>query len=759
MLNSVKKIKQLITLTLASVMTFTLIGPVNIKAETSIKSVQTINSNQNTKKVKASNDKLSLQILATSDSHGRFLPYDYAINAPDTSGSLAQIYTAVKKFRSENPDNTIVVDDGDIIQDNSESLFLNGKGNPMIDAMNKIGYDTLTYGNHEFNYGVPTLQNVMKQFKGKTLCGNVYNKDGSRLAAPYAIVERSGVKVGIIGMVTPNITRWDSVNLSGYKVTNPVDETKNAIAELKKQNVNAIIAVEHMGETEEYNEPGSSVMDVLSECPEIDAFVAGHFHERIVGDYFYNKTVYTLSNGTVTATAMDGSTKTATMDDYNKAKANGTVIVEPNKWGKTLSQININFTKDSTGKYVIENKGNITTAAYDMSSKAGVIYGADPDLTAELQGYNKIAIDDANTPIGTLKGGDLSPKNEINGIGQAKLQPTAMIDLINKVQMYYGEEIAGHKIDVSAAAMFKDSQNVAEGPIKKCDTANIYEFDNTLYVLKITGAQLKKYMEWSASYYNTFKPGDLTVSFNPSIPGYNYDMFSGVKYNVDISKNPGHRIVNLTKMDGTPINDSDVLYMTVNNYRAGTQLLKAGPVYGANDSLPTLVGESDKTDGLGDGRIRDLIGSYIQNVKGGTITPECDNNWSIIGNNWDASQRELAVKYINNGSIPLAQYNSKAITWNDLQKAMSASGANSGGTQTGNSSGNATGSGTGNTSSNGTSTNGKAVTKSASTTLQKLPKTGSAVDTNLLVELGAVIAMLGVIMFIAAKKKKEEKAA
>jgi len=655
MLKCVKKIRQLITLTLALVMTISLTLSANAMAET--------------------NDKISLQILATSDSHGRFLPYDYAVNAPDTSGSLAQIYTAVKQLRSQNPNNTILVDDGDIIQDNSENLFVNGSSNPMIAAMNQMGYDTLTYGNHEFNYGVPALKSVMIQFKGTALCGNVYDKDGSRLAAPYTVVTRSGVKVGIIGMVTPNITRWDSANLSGYKVTSPVEETKNAIAELKKQNVNTIIAVEHMGETEEYNEPGSSVMDVLSQCPEIDAFVAGHFHDRIVGDYFYNKTIYTLNGGKVTATDMDGSTKAASMDDYNKAKANGTVIVEPNKWGKTLSQININLSKDSTGKYVIANKASdIATNAYDMSSKTGVNYNPDPDLTAALQTYHKTAIDDANTSIGTLKGGDLSPQNEINGIGQAKLQPTPMIDLINKVQMYYGEKIAGHKIDVSSAAMFKDSQNIAEGTIKKCDTANIYQFDNTLYVLKITGAQLKKYMEWSASYYNTFKQGDLTISFNKSIPGYNYDMFSGVKYNVDISKEPGNRIVNLTKMDGTAIGDSDELYMTVNNYRAGTQLLKAGPVYGANDSLPTFVGESDKTDGLGEGRVRDLIGTYIQNVKGGTITPDCDNNWSVIGYNWNSHERALAAKYINNGSIALAQYNSQAITWDDVKNAMNPNG-------------------------------------------------------------------------------------
>ncbi|MDO5516782.1 MAG: 5'-nucleotidase C-terminal domain-containing protein, partial [Clostridium sp.] len=261
-------------------------------------------------------------------------------------------------------------------------------------------------------------------------------------------------------------------------------------------------------------------------------------------------------------------------------------------------------------------------------------------------------------------------------IDEAKVKPTAMIDLINKVQMYYGEKIANHPIDVAGAAAFKDGANIEEGIIKKCDTANIYKFDNTLYTFKMTGAQLKKYMEWSVKYYNTYKDGDLTVAFNSSIPGYNYDMFTGVKYNVDISKEPGSRIVNLTKMDGTKINDSDELYLAINNYRASTQFLTHGEIFAEGEDLPVLLGKSEETAGLGEGRIRDLIGQYIQEVKGGVIEPECDDNWSIIGNNWDKSQRALAVKYINDGSITLSgvsgeqtSENSKAVTWDDLKAA------------------------------------------------------------------------------------------
>lgn len=610
----------------------------------------------------------TLQVLASADTHGRFVPYDYAVNAENKSGSLAQISTKVKELKAENP-NTIIVDAGDTIQDNSQTLFLDGSPNPMIVAMNEIGYDTWSLGNHEFNYGIDTLKNVMKQSKATPLCGNVYDKDGKRLADPYKIVEKSGIKVGIIGMVTPNITRWDAANLEGYKVTNPIEETKEAIKELKAKGVDTIIAVDHMSELEEYEKIGSGAIDILDECPEIDAFVTAHIHYTIAGDYYYNKKVYSEYKGNYTAS--DNKSKiNITKEDYDNAKKNGVVIVEPGKWAQNLSQINLDFKKNSDGKFELINTSSKNFSMRDVE--------ADKDLIEKLQPYNDKAIKDAETPIGKLVGGDLVPENEVKGIDQAKLQPTAMIDLINSVQMYYGEKISGHKIDVASAAAFKDGANILEGTIKKCDTANIYKFDNTLYVLKISGKKLKEYMEWSASFYNTYKDGDLTISFNRNTPGYNYDMFKGVDYKIDISKEPGNRIVDLTKSDGSAIKDSDYLYLACNNYRAQSQVA-SGNIFNDKDDLPVVVAKSESIDekmnlNLGEGRIRDLIASYIKDVKGGTIKPEYDNNWSIMGNNWNPIERKEAVSAINDGKISLEKYNSKSVTWDEVKKLLNSDG-------------------------------------------------------------------------------------
>lgn len=580
--------------------------------------------------VSAASKVIDIQILATSDTHGKFLPYEYAINSESKSGSMAQIASAVKELKKANP-NTIVVDAGDAIQDNSASLFLNDKIHPMVLAMNEIGYDTWTLGNHEFNYGIPTLDKVTSAFKGTILCGNVYRKDGKRLGVPYKIVEKSGIKVGIIGMTSPNITRWDSENLKDCKVTDPVEETKKAISEMKNK-VDVMIAVVHMSEGEEYGNKGSSAVELAKACPEVAAIIAAHEHKVVEGAVY-----------------------------------NNTLLVENKNLAQTLAKVDIKLTEKG-GKYVVNDKTKDVTSKIiwiqDEKTKA-INYEVDKELEGKLNPYHKVALDDANKVIGELKDGDLVSKDEVNGIPTSQIQETAMINLINEVQMYYT------KADVASAAAFRSDANMKEGKIKKSDTSLIYKYDNTLYLLEVTGKQLKDYMEWSASYYNTYKPGDLTVSFDENIRGYNYDMFSGVKYEIDISKEAGNRIVNLRKMDNTPIKDTDKLKLAVNNYRASSHLLNPNGGIFKDGSIPKVL-EKDVAAAT---PIRDLIGKYIVEVKNGVITPQMNNNWKISGNSWDATKRGEVVKFINEGKIKIPQSkdgrtpNVAAVTEKDLENA------------------------------------------------------------------------------------------
>ena len=560
--------------------------------------------------------KMDLQILATSDTHGKFDPWDYAANKEDRSGSVAQQATAIRESRTRT---TLVVDAGDTIQANSAELFLNDDIHPMIAAQNAIGYDVYVTGNHEYNYGMETLEKVLKQEKAKVLTGNVYSPAGEPLADGYTIITKGTVKIGVIGMVTPNITRWDTKNLQGWTVTNPVDESRKIIDKIKDK-VDVIVGVMHMDIDNEYNVYGSGVTDLANACPEFDVIVAAHGHKSIPNQMI-----------------------------------NGVLVVENKNAGATVSEIHLYLERQWDGKWKVVSRTSENLAIKD--------YEPDPELTALLAEYDARAKADAVTPIGELRGGDLAPANEIDCLPQAMVQDTPLLDFINEVQMYYTDA------QVAATALTSMTSQMKEGTIRKCDMASIYTYQNTLYKLQMNGLQLRKFMEWSAAFFKTWVPGDVTIAFDPSVRYYLYDAFAGVRYDLDISKEPGNRIQNLTWMDGRPVEDTDSFVVAVNNYRASTQLLTYADIFAPGDELPQLL----EIDVRGDiGGVRELLGEYIRTVKGGVLTPEMDNNWKIVGNNWNPADHEKAVQLLREGKLSLSEnadsrtLPGKAITTADL---------------------------------------------------------------------------------------------
>ena len=217
--------KKITALMVVLAMVFSFILPIPVKAA---EISETKNSNVTEKTDKKT---VNIQILATSDLHGKFMDYDYA-QGEESVGGLNQIATVVKEAKKENP-NTLVLDNGDTIQGNYNHLFMN-KENPMILAMNTIGYDVFSLGNHEFNFGMDKLHNIIGQANPNlhVLCGNLY-RNGERVFNPYTIKDVDGIKVAIIGVVTPHIMQWDSQNLKGYEAKNPTEEVKKIIGEIK----------------------------------------------------------------------------------------------------------------------------------------------------------------------------------------------------------------------------------------------------------------------------------------------------------------------------------------------------------------------------------------------------------------------------------------------------------------------------------------------------------------------------------------------
>lgn len=542
-----------------------------------------------------------LRILATSDLHGMMVPWDYTLDAEDQTGSMAKLATAIKQLRDEN---TLLVDVGDTIQGNMAELFIADNDHPMIVCMNALGYEIGVTGNHEYNFGMDVVRKAISSFSGTVLTGNVTDETGKPIADGYTILDKDGVRVGLIGMVTPLITQWDAPNLKDCKVDDPVDKTRAIIDQIKDE-VDVLIGVMHMGVDNEDGWPHTGVRELVQVCPEFDLVVAAHAHKLVEGE-----------------------------------EVNGVLVVENKFHAQTMSMIDLTLSRDGDGWKVAER----TASSVEIGA-----YDTDPDILELLAPYDERAKRYSQEVVGSLEGGPLTPANEFEAIPQAVLEDTALIDLIHEVQLHHADAA------VSSVALLSREAQLEPGPIRRCDTAKIYVFSNTLYTLEMTGAQLKKYMEWSASFFQTLKEGDLTISFDPDTPLFNYDMFQGVNYKINVSKEAGGRIEDLCWPDGTPVADDDVFVLATNNYRANTHLLTEGALYEKGDMPKLLV--SDVHSNLGG--IREMINDYIENVKGGQITPTCDNNWSLVGINWDQELHRRAAELVADGKLALKLNNRK----------------------------------------------------------------------------------------------------
>lgn len=555
--------------------------------------------------VEASESEVKITLISTSDIHGRYMPWDYATDDSNPNGSLTQVSTIVKKIREENP-NLILLDTGDMIQDNSADLFKEMNPHPAVAAMNDMAYDVWTLGNHEFDYGFEILDNITKQFQGAVLAGNVYENNGKPYYPSYAILEREGIKIGIIGMTTEMVAEFkeDTDIFDGKELRNAVEETKKTIAELKDK-VDIVVGLMHMGMDNENNNPDTGVRDMAKACPELEVIFAGHMHKLHDSDMVDN-----------------------------------VLVVEPDKYGTHISRVDLTFVKEGNGYKLKDKKGS----AIKVSD-----YESDKDLEKVLEPFHKIAREDANTQIGKLVGLDLVPRNEIKGIPTVQIQETPLTNFFSEVMLYYsnGADVVAHQID-------NDKAKLDIGPIRKKDISYNYQYaGGEVTVYKMTGRDLKDYMEWSVGYFNTAKSGDVTISFNPERRSSKYstnDIFGGVKYEIDLSKDYGNRIVNLRHLDDTPIKPEDTIKLGVNAYRMKALIGKGGPLEG-RDFEQIYSTQDESAYGEIEGRIRNLAARYINDVKKGVYEGKLNNTWKIIGVDTNAHERKDVVELINEGIL------------------------------------------------------------------------------------------------------------
>lgn len=551
----------------------------------------------------ADSEIVDVTILGTSDIHGHFMPWDYASDKLNMKGSLSQIATKVKAIRDEQ-ENVILVDAGDTIQGNFVETFKDEPTDPMMLGFNEMKYDIWVLGNHEFDFGLDVLNRSLTQFKGTSLAGNIKREDGNPFLPAYKIIEKNGIKIGMIGMDTPmtQVFAEGTNRLEGMTFTNPSLEVKKVIKQIDDK-VDAIVLVAHMGLDNENNIEATGVTDIANDNPEIDAIVAGHMHTRI-----------------------------------DKATVNGVIITEPDKYGRALSRIDLQF-EEKNGQFTLVNKDSFTYKIKGVES--------DEKMEELYAPYHKRLRENANRVVAELLGVDLVPENEIKGIPQVHIQDTGISALFQEASMHYAP-----LANVIALQIDNDMAELDVGKIKAKDIAYNYQYaGGEITVYDMTGKELKTYMEWSAGYFNSVKEGDVTYSFNLARRSSKYstnDFFAGVTYTIDLTKPAGQRITNLEFDDGKVITDITPIRIGMNSYRMG-HLTKAGGVLEGR-VFPVLF-DSEEEFGEDEGTIRNLTIRYLNEVKNGKYEGKPMSRWALSGLDGYEKEREIIKELVNSGEI------------------------------------------------------------------------------------------------------------
>ena len=517
-------------------------------------------------------ERIQITVLGTTDLHGNINPIDYYTNKPDNRG-LAKVATLIKRIRNEQA-NVVLIDSGDTIQGSPLESVHGRKNNkpvdPMMLVMNSLNYDSMTVGNHEYNFGLKVLEKARSEAKFPWLSANTYDTAKKQPHyKPYSIKEVAGVRIGILGLTTPGVPNWDNPpNYAGLEFHEPVVEARKWVPILREQeNVDVVVIAMHMGLEEDLRtgeiNPGqvpheNEAITIAKEVPGVDVIFMGHTHREVPSLYL-----------------------------------NGVLLTQANYWGRHLARADLYLQKTATGWHVYAKSAR-TIAADDRVEP-------DPEVVKLAEPYDRETQNWLSRVIG-------SSATELTAT-EARFRDTALLDLIQKVQLEAG------KADVSMVASFNPQARIAKGPVSVRDIAGLYVYENTLAVLEVTGQQLKDALEHSAKYYKAYVPGKpLSDLIDEKIPAYNFDIAEGVTYDLDISKPIGQRIQNL-RFRGKPLSPAQKLRLATNNYR-----VNGGGGYDMYKKARVVYRSSEE--------IRELIIDWVERNK--NIPTEPNNNWRIV---------------------------------------------------------------------------------------------------------------------------------
>jgi 2',3'-cyclic-nucleotide 2'-phosphodiesterase/3'-nucleotidase len=571
---------------------------------------------------------LKVRLLATSDLHCYLEAYDYYHDAPEDTVGLVRIATLVKAARIESP-NALLFDNGDLLQGNPlgdltamGGPLADGAVHPVIKAMNAMEYDAATPGNHDFNYGLEFLDSAIKGARFPYVLANVDRKDGASLLPPYNIIERNfvdsvgkthKVKIGVLGLVTPQIMMWDKVRLDGrVTAADIIERARKYAPEMRAKGADLVVALCHSG----FNTRPAEGMDenaayYLTEETGVDAIITGHQHRIFPDPSYADMADADVSNGNI--------------------HQHPTVM--PGFYGSHLGVVDIDLVQAGEGWRIVGARaearpiyhrgdhGKITPAV-DSDSELAAIMAPDHQRTLA---YVRQPIGRTTRPINTFF---------------ANVGPDAGVAIVNTVQRWAvakalkGGEYASLPI-LSAAAPFRAGgspgpdyyTDIPAGEIAIKNVADLYLYPNTLQAVRVTGAQVREWLEASVGLFRRIDPGNLAPQMLVGNgPSFNCDTISGVTYKIDLTRparydRNGHitapdnrRIADLA-FGGKPIADDAMFIVATNNYRAS-----GGGSFPGLDGSNVVLASPDI--------MQNVIADYIRETR--EITPAAEPNWGFV---------------------------------------------------------------------------------------------------------------------------------
>lgn len=539
----------------------------------------------------SSEKEVTIKLIETSDVHGNYFPYNF-IERKDGKGGLAHVHTFVEEQRKQYGDNVILVDNGDILQGQPIAYYYNYidtvSKHVTADMMNFMGYDVANMGNHDVETGHAVYDRWVADCAFPVLGANIVRTDtGEPYLKPYQILERDGVRIAILGMITPAIPAWLLERLwSGLRFEDLESSARKWVQVIReKEHPDVLVGLFHAGldgaDLDGMVENGSQATAV--NVPGFDVVLIGHDHARL------NKKMLNVAGDSV-------------------------LVIDPANAARVVSDVTIKVIKQD-GKVVRKQiSGQLTDVTAYPQSEA---------FLKAFQPAYQATLDFVSRKIGSI--------NETITSKDAFFGPSAFIDLIHQLQL----DLTG--ADVSFCAPLSMYAEIKKGDIYVSDMFNLYKFENMLYTMELMGKEIKNFLEMSyALWTNQMKSSDdrlLLFSDDPENKyifknfSFNFDSAAGIIYTVDVTRPEGEKITIQSMADGSPFQPEKVYKVAVNSYRGngGGNLLTKGAGIPKEDLAKRIIFATDKD-------LRFYLMKRIEEVK--VLDPKPLNQWKMIPEEW-----------------------------------------------------------------------------------------------------------------------------